>query len=299
MARIPAEILDILRVAGGIRVIFDRREQVRLLNQDIMGEHDAILHYLTHAWTVAYHFGPQIDQIAKDEMRHLKWLAHSVVALQGVPDLTTPQVIPVADIRGALEADIHAEQVAIAQYHAHSEQIADNRIQALLQRIIVDEECHLRLFREFLDQQHGQPWGAEGDPEAVAALATKLQALVAMEYQQVISYLFSSFVSIHMRAIGMDFEDQAVDEMKHLGWIGEQLASLGYAPSFHQRPMGDHEMTRYLEVRHWSQLHHPALVPLLDRIIGHERYQEEMVPDGQWTVGTMIGAQNLRQTTDD
>lgn len=39
-------------------------DTIRLLNQDLFGEHDAILYYLTHAWTVASAYGPQILEIA-------------------------------------------------------------------------------------------------------------------------------------------------------------------------------------------------------------------------------------------
>ena len=268
-------------------MFYDRQEQVRLLNQDIVGEHDAILHYLTHAWTVAYQFGPQIEQIAKDEMRHLKWLAHSVVALQGVPDLSTPAVSPRASLEEALESDIHAEKTAIAQYRDHIATIADRRVQDLLQRIVVDEEDHLRLFLGFQESQHGKPWGEGNSSESIKDTASKLQVLVSMEYQQVIGYLFSSFIRVHRRSVGLDDEDQAIDEMKHLGWIGQQMAKLGQSPLFGHSISVDEEseMMQYLNVRKWANEGQQQLLPLLDRIIQHERYQmQNIVPDG-WTVG--------------
>ncbi len=46
-------------------------EQVLLLNHDLTGEHRAIVHYLTHAWTVVHEFGGSIEAIACDEMRHV------------------------------------------------------------------------------------------------------------------------------------------------------------------------------------------------------------------------------------
>ena len=266
---------------------YDRREQVRLLNQDIIGEHDAILHYLTHAWTVAYQFGPQIEQIAKDEMRHLKWLAHTIVALQGVPGLSTPPVNPRASLEEALESDINAEKVAIAQYKEHIAAIADRGVHDLLQRIVVDEEDHLRLFHGFRDRQHGKPWGQENSSESVNDAAGKLQLLVSIEYQQVIGYLFSSFIGIHRRSVGMDDEDRAIDEMKHLGWIGQQMANLGQSPLFGNAVSvhEESEMTQYLNVRKWASECQHQLLPLLDRIIQHERYQMQSIASDGWTVG--------------
>ncbi len=269
-------------------MIYDRREQVRLLNQDIVGEHDAILHYLTHAWTVAYQFGPQIEQIAKDEMRHLKWLAHTVVALQGVPDLSIPPVIARAFLDEALESDIKAEMVAIARYREHITIIADRRVQDLLQRIVVDEEDHLHLFHGFRDSQHGEPWGVGNPTESVEDTASRLQLLVSMEYQQVIGYLFSSFIGIHRRSVGMGDEDYAVDEMKHLGWIGQQMANLGQTPLFGDSISAheESEMAQYLKVRKWARECQHQLLPMLDRIIQHERYQMQNKAADGWTVGT-------------
>ncbi|WP_208527757.1 ferritin-like domain-containing protein, partial [Methylacidiphilum caldifontis] len=122
---------------------------VALLNEDFRGEHAAIVHYLTHAWTVAALYGPAIEAIARDEMRHMKWLGHSIVALGGVPDLTVPELPAVVPLQDALRADIEAEQEAIRQYEDHRARIADSGVKSLLTRIMVDEQDHLRQFEAF------------------------------------------------------------------------------------------------------------------------------------------------------
>lgn len=275
----------------------DRIETIHLLNQDIYGEHDAIVHYLTQAWTVSHQYGPQIQQIARDEMRHLKWLAHTVVALGGTPDLSIPAMRPTTSIREAMEQDMEAEIQAIEQYHDHLEKIPDPRIQRLIERVVVDEKDHYRQFGELLDRQQGEVWGAERLDQDVGSVAHQLRTLVATEYQAVLGYLMEYFIRQHQRQVGMDDEDRAIDEMKHLGWVAEQLAGLGMVP-----PLGtsgvtggspqvldeNREHSRYLAVRGWAQDGHPELLPLLDRIMSHEHYQRSVVGhDGGWTVGSL------------
>lgn len=275
-------------------MVYDKREYVSLLNHDVYGEHEAIVYYLTHAWTVAYQYGPQIEQIAKDEMRHMKWLAHTIVALGGVPDLKAPGVSAPRDVRAALAQDVEAEKGAIAQYQLHQEMIADDRIRDLLGRIVVDEKDHLRQFSELLDQEQGQEWGSTRDPQTVQEVAQNLQRLVGQEYHEVLSYLLASFLHDHGHQIGMNFEERAVEEMRHLGWIAESLADLGHVPHLGGTGPGAleageaEEMAAYRKVRDWAQQQMPPLVPTIDRIMAHERYQGHVLRQaGGWTVGSL------------
>ena len=49
---------------------------VTLLNQDLEGEHGAIIQYLTHAYAMGEgEMACEIEAIAREEMRHLDWLA--------------------------------------------------------------------------------------------------------------------------------------------------------------------------------------------------------------------------------
>ena len=105
-----------------------------MLNEDLTGEHQAIVHYLTHTWTVA----------------------HAVVAMGGTPDLTPPDLLPVLSGVEALIYDIDAEQQAIQQYLAHQWGIDNMRVHKLLARIIADEKDHRRQFRDMRDH-----WGDE------------------------------------------------------------------------------------------------------------------------------------------
>jgi bacterioferritin len=62
---------------------------VVLLNKDIEGEHAAIIQYLTHAYAMGEgELACEIEGIAREEMRHLDWLAETVTDLGGVPSFT-------------------------------------------------------------------------------------------------------------------------------------------------------------------------------------------------------------------
>lgn len=272
-------------------MVHDREEQVRLLNQDIMGEHQAIVHYLTHAWTVVVRFGPAIEAIARDEMRHFKWLAHTIVALGGVPDLTPPDGLPQFNGLAALDYDIDAEEEAISQYQNHQQRIADERVQALIGRIVVDERHHRQQFIGFRDQWQKQPddrtWERGGEPSLNPELGQRLQLLVSKEYREILRQLMNSFLAVHLRQVGLTAEDRAIDDMQHLGLVAETLARQGGYPSFTvdaDSPVD--ELTLYQDLRTWAASEAPPLVPLVTRIMRHEEYQERTAGDGGWTVGS-------------
>ena len=55
-------------------------EIIALLNQDLEGEHGAIIQYLTHAYAIGEgEMVCEIEAIAREEMRHLDWLAEEMI----------------------------------------------------------------------------------------------------------------------------------------------------------------------------------------------------------------------------
>lgn len=264
-------------------MVSHRAEQVSLLNQDLMGEHQAIVHYLTHAWTVVHAFGDGIEAIARDEMRHFKWLAHAIVSLGGMPDLKQPDLLPVLSGEEALDYDIDAEEEAISQYEAHQKAISDERIQALLGRIVVDERDHHRRFlamrRRWIDTE-------AKTPDVTLTQGEPFQILIAHEYHQILEYLMRSFMVRHGRQIGLDWEDQAVDAMKHMSWMAKALRSRGGVPHLiTKEPDGD-VADLFGGLKSWADREMPELIPLINRILAHEAYREASVYDNGWTVGS-------------
>lgn len=253
---------------------------IELLNQDLYGEHDAILYYLTHAWTVAQQYGHQILEIANDEMRHFKWLGHTIAQLGGTPNLATPEVSPVVDLQSAMQKDVDAEIHAIDQYQTHVELIALDPVKALLNRIVVDERDHLRQFQELLDKSHGEPKHPTGTPET-HHIAKKLQQSIHLEYQQMMAYLLQSFMHDHQPQMGMDMEERSVDEMRHLGWIAKRMGQMGSTPQFDQNStasiaQGEQaEAQLYQDLRIWALDAMPSLIPTIDRIVAQENYHAQ------------------------
>ncbi len=98
--------------------------------------------------------------IAMAEMIHLQKLAELIQLLGGYvcyeakrPNgmwspscLTLPDCIP-----QMLQADIEAEEAAIRQYRMHISAIRDDYVNAVLRRIIQDEEYHIMILRSLLN----------------------------------------------------------------------------------------------------------------------------------------------------
>ncbi len=66
----------------------DKDRLITLLNEDLQDEHGAIIQYLNHAYAMGEgEMACEIEAIARDEMRHLDWLAETIVELGGKPSL--------------------------------------------------------------------------------------------------------------------------------------------------------------------------------------------------------------------
>lgn len=100
--------------------------------------------------------------IGMAEMIHLQKLGEMIVLLGGDVDYTVPAcngrqkmwtpayvAIP-GQAAKMLTADLEAERAAIAQYEAHIRMIGDDCVNAVLARIIRDEEYHIMLLKALM-----------------------------------------------------------------------------------------------------------------------------------------------------
>ena len=104
--------------------------------------------------------------IAVAEMMHLQKLGELIVLLGGNIDFTvkqrngrrkmwTPEYLEIPENAGRmLMADIEAEKAAIRQYEMHIKMIDDRCVDAVLERIIQDEEYHIMLLRTLMQEIH-------------------------------------------------------------------------------------------------------------------------------------------------
>lgn len=100
--------------------------------------------------------------IAMAEMMHLQKLGELIVLLGGKIDfraklrngrqmLWTPEYLTLPEnMKKMLLADMEAEQAAINQYQLHISMMEDNCVNAVLSRIIKDEEYHIMILKALL-----------------------------------------------------------------------------------------------------------------------------------------------------
>ena len=266
----------------------DKQSAIRMLNEDIAGEHGAIVLYLRLAYALGEgEMAADIEEIARDEMRHYKWLCEEVVRLGGEPTLEREETP--AGSAGALalvETAIQSEEGATGQYEAHAEAIGEPRIVALLHRIASDERFHFEKFRRLHQQLQAEPAPAPSEPPAPQDVEP-LQQDVATEYTTLLQYLHQSFLTPDCE-LSKDLQDQAIIEMKHMGWLAEHVAESGGEPRLEHgeidRDLDPEHILRAnvaLEVavedlyrQHTAAAQEPGLRSLLQRILEHSEYHE-------------------------
>jgi bacterioferritin len=120
------------------------------LNEDLAGELQAIIQYITYAAKVTGPYRPQLVdfflQEVADEQMHAQFLANKIVALGGVPT-TQPRPVPEANTnKEMVEAVFNAEKQAVADYSKRAEEAAeygDRGLEVRLDDMIQDETEHM------------------------------------------------------------------------------------------------------------------------------------------------------------
>ncbi len=265
---------------------------IELLRKDMRGEHQAIIQYLRHAYAMGEgEVACEVEAIAREEMRHLDWLADLIVELGGDPTMERDPVdmSPGAPAEQLLK-DVDLEQVAIDQYRAHIDTIDHPKVRRILSRILHDELVHKGQFGD-LAEEAGAEHAAEAEeaertePEAGPAPRTAaiLGHGIRHEYTVVLQYLYHSFVSPD-KEIAEELSNAAINEMQHMGWLSEEVAEGGGDPDMSHgdlvltrdhREMLEANIAVEREVTHdyteqIPELDDPGLQSLLERIRDHE-----------------------------
>jgi bacterioferritin len=119
------------------------------LNEDLAGELQAVIMYLTYAATVTGPHRPTLKAFfaaeIPEELAHAQFLADKIASLGGAPT-TTPRPVPqAATARAMLENVLAAERQAIADYKVRAEQaqaFGDKGLATHLETIVEDETGH-------------------------------------------------------------------------------------------------------------------------------------------------------------
>lgn len=110
-----------------------------------------------------YDYAELIGGVSMAEMKHLELLGETIKLL-GIKPAFIDSVYPngrlwsaryvnfISSIREMLLEDIKAETQAIENYKRHIFMISDKHIRKLLERIILDEQYHLKLFKEMYEK---------------------------------------------------------------------------------------------------------------------------------------------------
>lgn len=207
-----------------------REDIIAMLNEDMRGEHMAIVQYLLHAYAMPEGEIPaEIEAIARDEMRHYDWLADAIVELGGTPTLERAPVRRANTHAANMRLDVAAEDDAIALYEQHIAAIDDPKLKRLLERIVNDEKAHREIFVKFITKVATLAEEAPATEPSTSpdpALLDILDKGIKHEYTVILQYLYHSFVTPHCD-ISRELEMQAINEMQHLGWLAEEMAGLG------------------------------------------------------------------------
>ena len=266
---------------------------ISLLNQDLEGEHAAIIQYLTHAYAMGEgEMACEIEAIAREEMRHLDWLAETIVSLGGAPSLDRGDMRMGGEAVGDwMKNDVLQEEDAIAMYQEHIKAIDDPKIRRLLERILSDEKSHRGNFEHFVDKaQKENARDLRGSRQD--RVAQILNWGVEHEYTVILQYLFHRYMTSN-EDVKREMEDQAINEMQHLGWLSEELVDKGGTPRIEHTEVDQSTKTADMlradieieqEVaaeydRAAKEIEEPDLKQLLIRLRDHEVYHAEVFSD--------------------
>ncbi len=271
----------------------DKKKIVELLNQDLEGEHGAIIQYLIHAYSMGEgEMSCEIEALAREEMRHLDFLAETIVELGGVPSMKRGKMrMGGKAVTDWMSNDVLLEGDAIKQYKEHIKAISGPKIKRLLRRILSDEESHRGDFQHFVDKAKKE--GAKDLRGKRQDKVTKtLNWGIEHEYTVILQYLLHSYLTPNEEA-SEELQDQAINEMQHLGWLAEELVDGGSSPKIEHTKVDRSTKTadmlradikiekKVTEVydRAAKEIKEKDLKQLLRRIRDHEIYHTEVFTD--------------------
>jgi len=127
-----------------------REELVRLLNEDLEREYQAIIAYVIYSQTIkgaAYNnIADELEKHAGEELAHAIEIAKQIDYLGGTPSNKPKEVKLSQDSKQMLEFDLENERVTIANYRQRIQQaeaLGEYALSEGLREIIVQEQEHL------------------------------------------------------------------------------------------------------------------------------------------------------------
>ena len=268
-------------------------KSIALRNEDLEGEHGAIIQYLTHAYAMGEgEMACEIEALAREEMRHLDWLAETIVELGGTPSLERGKMrMDGESVADWMRNNVILEEDGMNLYREHIKLIDAPKIKRLLKRILSDEESHHGDFQHFVDK--AQKEGAKDVRGSRQDRTTQiLNWGIQHEYTVILQYLLHSYMTTN-EDVKEEMQDQAINEMQHLGWLAEEMVDGRGTPRIDHTEVDQSTKTADMlradikvekEVaaeydRAAREIKDPDLKKLLLRIRDHEVYHTEVFSD--------------------
>lgn len=274
-----------------------REAVIERLLDALRAEHALIVQLMSHGYRLrdedTLH---AIEGVSRQDMRHFKWIAETVVRLGGTPTLERgPVALEPAAPHVWLAADVAAYEARIAAYR----ELADGldafavdgpaaEVRQLCERLVADKIYHREKILKLAER-----WQGDHAPEGEAAEhaevddATRgfLDFAIGHEYEVILQYLHHAFLLEDQWASRV-LEDVAIEEMRHLGWLSEALVDRGGCPFWEAKRLElDDDAIRMLELDQQREIEveadyaqmtaamsDPEIRRLFDRIGDHERY---------------------------
>jgi bacterioferritin len=126
-----------------------RKEMVRLLNEDLAREYQAIIAYVVYSQTMKgaqyNHIAKELEKHASEELDHALKIAKQIDYFNGTP-VTTPKEVKLSDkAEDMLRFDLENERVTILAYRQRirqAEAMGEFALSETLREIIVQEQEH-------------------------------------------------------------------------------------------------------------------------------------------------------------
>ena len=271
----------------------DKKALIEALNRDIENEHGAIVQYLTHAYAMGEgEMACELEAIAREEMRHLDWLAEAVVEMGGTPSLQRGHTrMGGGSVQEWMKNDVLLEEDGMTPYREQVAQVDDPKLKRLLKRILADEESHHADFQHFVEKSARESMTDQRgtlDDRTVEILNWGIEH----EYTVILQYLFHSYMATDPE-VQEQLQDQAINEMQHLGWLAEKLIDIGSSPRIEHTEVDksvdmEQMLTADIGIENvvaqkydeaTKELQDAKIVKLLSRIRDQEVYHSEVFQD--------------------
>jgi bacterioferritin len=127
-----------------------RKEMIRLLNEDLSREYQAIIAYVVYSQVIKgaefQHIAGELEKHASEELGHAILIAKQIDYFNGTPSVTAKEVKMSEKAQDMLRFDLENERTTIANYRRRirqAEAMNEFALAEVLREIIVEEQEHM------------------------------------------------------------------------------------------------------------------------------------------------------------